>query len=202
MAIMGGHASLYFIVKMSMITILLFVGGTFVIKRCGTKAVTWATTAGLLVLLGIIFKHPPLKWLGESDLMWRLVSTAVIIVFIAWIWLSRAKGKPDRTAWQWAMFVVGLAAFFAFALGGFVRERSKSPDTVYGEIVKPELTDTEADRYLVYDKWLRPRDEIPADLDRNRPEDWRQHVEQARTEGLVLTDEQAQKIIQYLEAHH
>jgi hypothetical protein len=97
---------------------------------------------------------------------------------------------------------VGIASFIAFAMGGFVRERSKSPDTVYGEIVKPEWTDHEADRYLVYNKWLQPRDEVPADLDRNRPVNWRLHVEQARVDGLALTDKEAEKIIQYLEVHH
>jgi hypothetical protein len=100
------------------------------------------------------------------------------------------------------MFVVGLAAFMAFAMGGFVRERSKSPDTVYGEIVKPELTDSEADRYLLYDKWLKPRNEMPEDLVRKRPESWRNQVEQARRDGLELTDDQAERIIRYLEANN
>jgi hypothetical protein len=100
------------------------------------------------------------------------------------------------------MFVAGLAAFFTFALGGFVRERSKSPDTVYGEITKPEQTIFEVDRYLVYTKWLEPRDQIPADLDRERPPDWRQEVEQARRGGLVLTEQEAERIIHYLEEHH
>jgi hypothetical protein len=130
------------------------------------------------------------------------VTTAVILGFIRWIWFSRGKGDPRRDAWQWAMFVVGLAAFFAFAMGGFIREHSKSPDTVYGEIVKPELTDKEADRYLLYDKWLKPRDEVPADLDRNRPDDWRRQVEQARRDGLELTDQEAERIIHYLEVRH
>jgi hypothetical protein len=101
------------------------------------------------------------------------------------------------------MFAVGIASFLAFAMGGFVRERSKSPDTVYGEIVKPELTEYEADRYLVYDKWLRPREETVSVLDVNRPGDWRAHVEQAVRDGEVeLTDEEAERIIAYLEAHH
>jgi cytochrome bd-type quinol oxidase subunit 1 len=203
MALMGGHSSVYVMIKMSMIGILLFVGGTYVVKRhADKKAVVWATTAGLLVVLAVILRHPPLKWLGGNPLVWRAVTTAVILGFIRWIWASRGKGDPRRPAWQWAMFVVGLAAFFAFAMGGFIREHSKSPDTVYGEIVKPELTDREADRYLVYEKWLRPRNELPADLDRNRPDAWRRHVEQARREGLELTDREAERIIHYLEVRH
>jgi hypothetical protein len=202
MAIMGGHSSSYFIFKMTMILILLTIGGAFVIRRHGTKAVAWGVTAGMLVVLVVIQAHPPLKWLGGSALAWRLVTTAAILGFIGWLWASRGKGDPGRPAWQWAMFVVGLAAFFAFAMGGFVREHSKSPDTVYGEIIKPEWTDKEADRFLVYDKWLRPRNEVPADLDRDRPDDWRNHVEQARQDGLILTDGEAERIVLYLEAHH
>jgi hypothetical protein len=141
-------------------------------------------------------------WLGQSALAWRLVTAGVILGFIWWIWAHRGKGNPDHAAWQWAMFVAGLAAFFAFAMGGFVREHIKSPDTVYGEIVKPEWTDHEADRFLVYEKWLYPRDEVPADLDRNRPDDWRRYVEQARQDGLTLTDEEAERVIIYLEEHH
>jgi hypothetical protein len=174
----------------------------FVVQRWGQKATAWATTAGLLIVLVVIEIHPPLMWLGQSALAWRLVSTAAVLGLIGWIWARRGKGNPDAAAWQWAMFVAGLAAFFVFAMGGFVRERSKSPDTVYGEIVKPELTSLEADRYLVYTKWLQPRSETAADLDRNRPDDWRQEVQQARRDGVVLTDQETERIIRYLEAHH
>jgi hypothetical protein len=185
----------------------------------------WGVTAGLLVILVIIQVHPPLMWLGGSALAWRLVTTAAILGFIGWIWACRGKGKwhglpardkhgqslprdhrwdghATRPVWQWAMFVVGLAAFMAFAMGGFVRERSKSPDTVYGEIIKPELTDNDADRFLVYDKWLKPRNEMPEDLVRKRPESWRTQVERARRDGLELTDDQAERIIRYLEANN
>lgn len=202
MALMGGHTSGHFIFKMILILIFLVIGGMFVVKRWDRKGVAWATTVGLLIVLAIIYVHPPLMWLGQSALAWWLVSTAVILGLIGWIWSSRRKGNPDHQGWLWAMFIAGLAAFFTFTLGGFVRERSKSPDTVYGEIVKPELTDREADRYLVYTKWLEPRSEKPADLDRNRPEDWRQAVQQARRDGLELTDEEAERIIGYLEKYH
>jgi cytochrome bd-type quinol oxidase subunit 1 len=202
MAIMGGHSRAYFIAKMTAILILLAVGGTFVVKRYGRhKSVLWGATAGLLLVLGIVQLHPPLMWLGGA-VAWRLVTAAVILGLIGWLWIARGSGDPDRTHWQWAMFVVGLAAFFAFAMGGFVREHSKSPDTVYGEIVKPEWTDEEADKYLVYQKWLVPRDRLPADLDRDRPDSWRREVQQARAGGLQLTDGEAERIIQYLEEHH
>jgi hypothetical protein len=202
MALMGGHCSPYFIFKMMLIGVLLTVGGTYVVKRNGSKAIVWGTTAGLVVVLAVIMRHPPLDWMGSSAAVWRLGSSAIVLALIGWLWLCRAKGDPQRNAWQWAMFVVGLCAFFTFAMGGFVRERSKSPDTVYGEIVKPEWTDSEADRYLVYEKWLKPREELPVDLERSRPESWRQEVEQAQAGGLVLTDNEAERIINYLEANH
>jgi cytochrome bd-type quinol oxidase subunit 1 len=202
LALMGGHTSRYFLIKMSLILFFLAVGGTFVVTRYRSKAVVGAITAGLLIVLTIVQVHPPLRWLGGNVLAWRLAATAVVLGLIGWLWARRGTGNPDRRAWPWAMFIVGLAAFFTFALGGFVRERSRSPDTVYGEIVKPEWTQPEADRYLVYTKWLQPRGLYPEDLDRQSPEDWQQEVQQARRQGLELTDEEAQRIIRYLEERH
>jgi len=202
LAIMGGHTSRYFIIKMSLILSFLIIGGAFVARRYPRKAVAWAVTAGLLLVLLIVQVHPPLMWLRGSSLAWRLAAAAVVLGLVAWVWLNRGRGDPDRRGWQWAMFIAGLAAFFTFALGGFVRERSKSPDTVYGEIVKPEWTDHEADRYLVYAKWLQPRGQFPEDLERQVPEDWQEEVRKARQQGLELTDEEARRIVRYLEEHH
>jgi cytochrome bd-type quinol oxidase subunit 1 len=202
LALMGGHAARYFIIKMALIAFFLVVGGTFVVKRYRSKAVAGAITVGLVLVLVIIQMHPPLKWLAGSTLAWRLVSTAAILGLIGWLWARRGTGNPDRKTWQWAMFAAGLAAFFTFTLGGFVRERSKSPDTVYGEIIKPEFTEAEADRYLVYTKWLEPREQTPAVLEREAPESWQQEVQQARQQGLALTDEEAQRIVRYLEEHY
>jgi len=202
LAVMGGHASRYFIIKMSLILFFLVVGGTFVVTRYRAKAVLWTTTVGLLIVLAIVQIHPPLRWLGGSPVAWRLTAAAVLLGLIAWLWVRRGAGDPDRQGWQWALFVAGMAAFFTFGLGGFVRERSKSPDTVYGEIVKPERTQLEADRYLVYTKWLRPQGLYPEDLERRASTDWQQQVQQARQQGLPLTDEEADRIIRYLEEHH
>ncbi len=203
LAIMGGHSDIYFIIKMSLILFFLAVGGTFVVKRYGSKAVMWGATTGLFVLLVILWLHPPLMWLAGSAALWRLASTAVILALIGWLWWRRGTGDPNRRGWQWAMFVTGLAAFFTFALGGFVREHSKSPDTVYGEIVKPELTPYEADRYLVYTKWLEPQELYPSALEAPPVEGWQQAVRQARDEGAVaLTDDEAQRIVGFLEEYH
>ncbi len=202
MSIMGGFSSTYFIVKMAAVLFLLVVGGTFVVKRYRSKAVVWAATAGLFIVLLVVWMHPPLMWLGQSAIAWRLVSTAVILGIIGLLWFSRGRGDPDRKGWQWATFLVGLAAFLAFAMGGFSREHIKSPDTVYGQIVKPEWTENEVDRYLVYQKWLEPRGQLPDDLDHRPAEGWRNAVQQARQQGLQLTDEEAERIITYLEEHH
>ena len=202
LAIMGGHSARYITIKMGLILFFLAVGGTFVVKRYASKVVTGYITVGLLIVLAVIQLHPPLLWIGGSPLAWRLVTAAVILSLIAWLWLHRGRGNPDRKPWQWAMFVAGLAAFFTFALGGFVRENSKSPHTVYGEIVKPEVTAYEADRFLVNDKWLEPRGQTPADLERRPPEDWGQEVLEARTAGLELTDDEADRIVRYLEENY
>jgi len=202
MAMMGGHVSWHLAFKMTMIAIFLVIGALFVTKRYAPKITVWALGMGLIVVLAVIWIHPPLMWIANSAVAWRIVSTAIVLALLAWVVFRRNKGNADRSAWQWAMFVAGLAAFFAFAMGGFIRERSKSPDTVYGEIVKPEQTGFEADRYLVYTKWLKPRNELPEDLNRNRPDDWRRTVEQARRDGLELTDAEAERIIGYLEEHH
>ena len=65
--------------------------------------------------------------------------------------LKPTIARPE-TGNSWAMFVVGLASFMAFAMGGFVRERSKSPDTVYGEIIKPEYTEEDAFKTAIVER--------------------------------------------------
>jgi cytochrome bd-type quinol oxidase subunit 1 len=202
MAIMGGHSSIFFIFKMALIVLFLAVGGVFVVQRWDKRAVARGATAGLLLVLAVVHLHPPLMWLGHSALAWRLVTTGVIAGLIGLIWLRRGKGDSEHPMWQWAMFGVGLTALLTFSLGGYVRETCKKPDTVYGEIVKPELTAFEADRYLVYAKWLEPQGLLPADLVRSRPADWRQAVQEAREKGLVLTDDEAERIVRYLEGRH
>jgi cytochrome bd-type quinol oxidase subunit 1 len=203
LAIMGGHVSPHFTFKMGLILFLLVMGGTYIAKQWRHKTCMIAISMGLLVLLAVVWLHPPLLWLGGSEIVWRVVSTGVILCLMGWFWWwGRRRGDTDRLFWQWSMFAVGLTSLFIFVMGGFVRERSKSPDTVYGEIQKPEQTSLEADRYLVYTKWLKPRNQYPEDLVREKVENWRQEVEQARQVGVELTDEEAERIIRYLEEHH
>lgn len=202
MAMMGGHSSSLLVTKMSLIGIFLTIGGTYVVKQMSSKAMTLAITVGLLIVILVIQVHPPLSYFGNPNL-WRPIASGIVILFIAWLWFVRGKGDPNRSLWQWAVFIAGLAAFFTFCFGGFIREHIKTPDTVYGEIVKPEWNDVEADRYLVYEKWLGPRGEMPLVLDTDRPDSWRDAVEQARQDGLVvLTDTEAETIVNYLETNH
>ena len=201
MAIMGGHSSLYFIVKMAMILFMLVVGGIYLATRYGNPVLNLVISVGLLIVLTVIQIHPPIRAIAGSAVAWRAITTAAVLALIAWLWLVKGRGTTDRAGWLWAMFAVGLASFFAFAMGGFVREHAKSPETVYGEIEKPERTDRELDLYLLYDKWLRPRGELPRDLERSIPADWGEHVEAARRNGHELTDDEAERIVRYLEKH-
>jgi cytochrome bd-type quinol oxidase subunit 1 len=202
-AIMGGHVSPHFTVKMGLIALMLVIAMGYLTMRYRGRALAWATTAGMLVLLAVVHLHPPLDWLGPSAVLWRVVVTIVIGAPIAWVWLMRGRGRPDLKRWQWLMFVAGLAAFFAFCLGGFVRERSKSPDTVYGQIVKPELTQMEADRYLVYETCIGCHHRTPKDLDRYDGGDWPKRVAIERSKRkLTITDAETERIIRYLQEHH
>jgi hypothetical protein len=101
------------------------------------------------------------------------------------------------------MFIAGLAAFVAFNLGGFVRERSRSPYTVYLEIVKPEVLPHEADRFLLYQKCVRCHHKTPKDFIRYEKKDWddRVAIERQRPEAEI-TDEEAVRIIRYLKEHY
>ena len=202
LAIMGGHSAAYFRVKMALILVMLFVGGTYLARRYAGRRFALSATVGLLIVLAVTLLHPALSYFGSSPVLWRLVCALVFVALIAWVWACSGKGNTDGPGWQWAKFAVGLAAFFAFAMGGFVREHCKSPDTVYGEIVKPEFTDAEADRYLVYDKWLRPRELLPEDLEQQPAGGWQNRIREARAQGLELTDREATRIAAYLEKHH
>ena len=123
--------------------------------------------------------------------------------FVAFLWVIRGKGDPAHKGWQWAMFVAGFAAFIAFNIGGFVRERARSPYTVYLEIVKPEVLPYEADRFLLYQKCLQCHHKSPKDFARYEKRDWdvRVGIERQRP-GAGIADEEAARIIRYLEEHY
>jgi len=105
--------------------------------------------------------------------------------------------------WKCALFIAGLAAFFTFILGAFVRERSRQPYTVYQEIIKPEVLPYEADRFLLYEKCMKCHHRTPNELSRYEKKDWevRVKVEQNRPDADI-NDEEAKRITDYLKEHY
>ena len=96
-----------------------------------------------------------------------------------------------------------LAAFFTFALGGFVRERARQPYNVYGELVKVEVTPLEADRWLFTEKCVTCHHKSITAFERYDIQDWQGMVDQERERpGLVISDEEAARIVKYLEDHY
>ena len=146
-AIMGGFCAPHFIVKMVLVGTMVVIAGVYVVIRYRQKSLLWATTAGLAIVYLFVWLHPPLAWLPGGALVWRLASTIALFGFAALLWCVRERGNPDLKRWQWGMFVAGLCAFFAFCVGGFVREHCKSPWTVYKVIAKPEATEAESARF-------------------------------------------------------
>lgn len=145
-AIMGGHTAPHFTVKMTLVTSFAAVGAVYLVLRHRGRLVPWVLTAGFAGLYFLLFWHPPLHWLPGGPGVWRVAYTLCFVVFLGFLWGVRGRWDPERRAWRWAMLGVGVAATTAFLIGGFVRERSKSPYTVYGEIVKPEATPAELKR--------------------------------------------------------
>ncbi len=205
-AIMGGHTAPHFTVKMALVLFFVFFGGAYLCVRHKSKAFSIFLTVAVLSLAWVVFIHPPLDWLGANAAVWRGVCMAVLIGAVAVFWILRG-GKADTKRWAWIKLAVGLAAGFAFAMGGFVRERSKSPDTVYGEIIKPEATQMEKDRYLVYETCVRCHNQdypSPKDFERYEKKDWPQKVAQERRRpgAPPISDAQAERIVRFLQEQY
>lgn len=157
-AIMGGHTAPYFYAKMIGIAFFVAVGSMYVFVRHRDKAWLHYLVTGLLASLYIFLTlHPPLRWWPGGELIWRATYTIVLGGFIALLWYLRGNAKefqPRQKRWPVAMLAAGLAAFLVFFLGGFSRERSRQPHSVYGQLEKPEASSLEMDRFLVYDNCL------------------------------------------------
>ncbi len=202
-AMMGGHTSLPFIIKMTLIATFVSIAGTYLFARHRDKlpmlaAVTLAF-GGLYLVLSL---HPALDWLGSRTL-WRVAYTAIILGFLAYLWRMRKAGRPlNSRRWPWFMFIAGMAAFFTFAIGGFVRERSKNPYTVYLQSEKPETVAKERDRFLLYQKCVGCHHINIRNILEIEGEDWRERVfRERRRPGVQLTDEETERIVAYLEGH-
>jgi cytochrome bd-type quinol oxidase subunit 1 len=203
-AIMGGHARGFFIIKMALIAIFLVIGGVYLfIKHRDKLPVLIVATLGIAALYIFFGLHPALYWLGQPT-TWRIFYTVALLALLGLVWLARFRGKPiTRKRWPWALFLAGAAAFFAFALGGFVRERARNPYTVYGELTKPEMVSYEEDRFLLYDKCIDCHHQTVREFARYKPRDWQQRVEiEAGRPGVNLTEGEKLRIIGYLEGRH
>ena len=102
------------------------------------------------------------------------------------------------------MFLVGLAAFFSFALGGFTRSRARQPFNVYEELMKVEVLPFEEDRYILYKKCLECHyHKGPKDFERYTEKDWERRVAIERERpGANISDEEAARIIRYLKEYY
>ncbi len=200
-AIMGGHTSWVFTAKMALIATFLAIGGTYVFLRYKSKALLWGVTAGGAMLWVILTVHTPLKWLPGGPWVWRAAYTLVLAGFVTFLWLRRGKGDLETRRWKWAMFVAGLAAFFAFCFGGFVREASKNPQTVYGEIEKPEATDFERGRFFFYQTCVACHHQTVNEFQRYAgPKSWEELVRDSDHREMFddLSEEEQQRLLDYL----
>lgn len=215
-AIMGGNNAFHFIVKMALILIFLTLGGLYLAARHKRGRLHVLMSIGVLGLAGIVLAHPPLHWLGDNPVLWRATAIGVLALIVALLWLAR-RSDPEKRHWRWAMFVAGLAAAFAFAFGGFVRESARQPDTVYGMNVKPEVEPFELGWKALYTGCVgchaaKPGQDSPLYFDRYaaRPDrrSWPDVVQAHRASpdkyarnGLKvdLDDEQARRILDYLQ---
>lgn len=196
-AIMGGHVAPHFIVKMSFIAVMVMAGAIYLFSRQDMKWLRPAVTAGLLIVLSVFLLHPPLRQITASRVLWSGGLVILFGLFLGILWRFGPGLGRHESFWQWGKLAIGICAFCAFLIGGFVRERSRSPYTVYQEITKPEMTDREADRFLFYDTCLGCHRvaEIAA-YDRG---DWPALVAAERKrQGVSLTDRQAERISRYL----
>ncbi|MDW7710161.1 MAG: cytochrome ubiquinol oxidase subunit I [Deferrisomatales bacterium] len=198
-AIMGGHVSVHFGVKMGFVAFMAAVAAAYLCARYRSRAVRGAVTAGLAGLYPLFLWHPPLSWFPGGKAAWLPWVTALLGGFLLFLWLGTGRWDTGRKGWSWALLAAGIAAFSAVLIGGFVRERSKSPDTVYRQIEKPEATDFERGRFLLHERCLVCH-ATPAELAHPRAASWEERlaVERARP-GAELTDREVELLLRYFE---
>ena len=202
-AIMGGHASGYFIIKMGLISLMILLAGGYLFSRHRRKFVLGLMSAGIASTYMVLHWHPALDWLPGGPLVWRSSYTLIIIAFLVLLWILNRGGRYDRPVWRLSMFAAGLAAFFAFALGGFVRERARQPYNVYEQLVKVEVLPQEEDRLLLYEKCVTCHHRSPKDFERYGSKDWdvRVGLERERP-GADISDREAERIVRYLKEYY
>lgn len=201
-ALMGGFTSHVFNAKMILIGVMITLGGAYIFIRHNSNLLKGLASLGLVSLWMVLQWHPAVDWFG-SEGAWRMTYTIGIMAFIAFLWWGRYSADYTTGFWKWTMFTVGIVAFFVFCLGGFAREAARQPYTVYNEIIKPEVTPLEADRWLTYDKCLGCHHLYPKDLDRYAKKDWAARVALERQRpGARISDAEAVKIIGFLNENY
>lgn len=200
-SIMGGFSSPNFKVKMLCVLVLVVCGASYLFARYRSRWLLWSLTLGIVSVSAIFWFHPVLDWFG-SVTAWRFMHTVVPILLIALLWTWGRRWNHEARIWKRIMFAGGMAAFVAFLIGGFVREKSRQPFTVYSEILKPEATAAEKDRFLFYDRCVKCH--LGArDFDGWRGRDWEPLVQAERKRpGVDLDDAETLRIINYLKEQY
>ena len=84
-----------------------------------------------------------------------------------------------------------------------MRERARQPYSVYNQLVKPEVTVLEADRWLAYEKCIGCHLQSPKDFARKKPDSWAELVARERKEHqIAVTDEETVRIVKFLEENY
>jgi hypothetical protein len=183
-----------------LIAVFLVIAGTYLFMKYRKNIVFLSIATALVAALYIIPSlHPPIRRFGSAG-AWRAAYTAVFAGFIGYLWLARWKGNIIKfKRWPYFLLVGGLASMLVFFLGGNIRERARQPQSVYGQLEKPEATNYERSRFLTYDKCMQCHIS-PKDLKLPDGENWEQRlaIEQQRP-GAIISDAEARSIIGYLE---
>jgi cytochrome bd-type quinol oxidase subunit 1 len=196
-AIMSGHTSSKFIVKMAMVFVLAVSGITYLFVRYQSRLLQWGLTAGVVSVASLFWIHPPLFiWGGTTG--WRVLHTFFPVAFMAFCWLVARNWDHTARAWRRVMFAAGVAAFVAFLIGGFVKSNARQPYTVYKEILKPESKPYEEGRFLFNERCVICHAGA-WEFEQWRGRNWESLVQSERDRaGADLSDDETRLIIDYL----
>ena len=203
-SIMGGHTSPHMTFKMGLILLFILIATTYLFRRYRQATLNWGLTIGLASMYLIFYWHPPLRAMGDPA-VWRIVYTTGFLGLLVFLWGIRGRGKTDSRGWQWALFIMGMAAFLTFCFGGFIRSRSRQPYTVYGELKKPEASVYENNRLTFYNECLNCHHLSEVSLQESLSrESWRNRWqnEHIRSGHIQLTASAAAAIDAYIEEHY
>ena len=91
-AVMGGHISDLFLLKMILIAFVVILGGFYLFARQPSGLVKWSVTLGCAVFWLVLSWHPPLNWFG-GPWAWRIAYTAGLGLVLTWFWLFQGPGQ-------------------------------------------------------------------------------------------------------------